>query len=415
VTGIIAQKSSFWKLENGLEIFDNFLKKLPEFEVPGMLQSGMVQSAAEFVLSFIPGLPKYLIRPLFHLVQKNSDVRNFCSTISTELKQIIATWKTNGDFKIAIVGLVESVLRSQPNSAERLAILGEIGQVLDQHADKECKKNGCLRLTKRAIESIPQFTALEDEKKGYAKWILDWILPQIFDRLLPGDRVDAAPEGCQLEVGGEATHTAQAPAGGAPAADVAEVQAVGVRARVASVMTKVKNAVIQVVQDVPPELQQVAMQQFVRQVPISERSRTLVGTLLNVVCFLPDEAHIGFRIYEFVSLEYRHGFLSLEVGAIVQQFQLIHALPTSLLNGTLESQALFQTATEPHIRRLLDQSEACGAVNTPAARLQIMANIHYLFHHEVCCFLRAFLLSRYCLFCIANMISRSAIIYHLLT
>jgi len=54
VTGIIAQKSSFWKLENGLEIFDNFLKKLPEFEVPGMLQSGMVQSAAEFVLSFIP-------------------------------------------------------------------------------------------------------------------------------------------------------------------------------------------------------------------------------------------------------------------------------------------------------------------------------------------------------------------------
>ena len=140
VTGIIAQKSSFWKLENGLEIFDNFLKKLPEFEVPGMLQSGMVQSAAEFVLSFIPGLPKYLIRPLFHLVQKNSDVRNFCSTISTELKQIIATWKTNGDFKIAIVGLVESVLRSQPDSAERLAILREIGQVLDQHADKRVQE-----------------------------------------------------------------------------------------------------------------------------------------------------------------------------------------------------------------------------------------------------------------------------------
>ncbi len=388
VTDIIAQKSSFWKLENGLEIFDNFLSKLPEFEM-----SGMLQHAAEFVFNLIPGLPKHLIRPLFQLVQKNSDVRNFCSTISKELKQIIATWKTNGDFKIAIVGLVESVLRSQPDSTERLAILQEIRQVLDQHADKECKINGCLRLTKRAIESIPQFTALDDEKKWYAKWILDWILPQIFDRLLPGDRVDAALEGCQLVVGGKATHTAQASAGGGPAADVAEVQAVGVRAMAASMMTKMKNAVIQAVENVPPELQQAAVRELVRQVPISERSRALVGALLNVVCFLPGEAHVGLRIYEFVSLEYRHGFLSLEVGAMnVQQFQLIHALATSLLR-TPESQILFQTATEQHIRRLLDQSVACGAANTPAARLQIMANIHYLFHHEVCSFLRAFLLS----------------------
>jgi hypothetical protein len=419
VLDTIAKKSRFWYLEKGFTMFDALLtalSALPHMHVPGMVQMALAAV----------GVPRYLIQPCCVLL--NPDVRSLCARISTQLRQIIAAWKTNGDYRSAIIHLIEVVLESQLDSAEKRGILNEVAELLDEQADREHKSKGCVALTKRAISLLPQFTALDGTGQQYAEMGLNLILPMIFDRLLPEDRADVAPESDQPVVGGGGGQVVAGGGGGqVVVGEGASHAGLGQAA-----MTLIRNAAALVTQVVPPELQQQALSTIVDRAPISERSKKLVDALLSLVFFLPGETHIGLRMYEFLSLDHRHGFLCLEVGAMnMHELQFIHTLAPALLLRTSQSRAVFQTATEPHIKRLVDQSAACDsasqclcdgsgnapsvAVNIGAVRFQIMANVHYLFHHEVCCFLRLYSVSIHCLIDFVNITSCSASICQPLT
>jgi len=174
--------SKFWWLEAGLNAFDKafgIINKLPGVEIPRL---------AKLALQTV-GVPSQLV--LACNVLLNTQARALALKVSGELRHIIAAWKDNGDFKVAIIHFIATLLEFHPDSEEYGKIVDQVAQVLDQQPLKAHRCEQFVRITLDAIRLIPLFQALNTDYQSYAIMGLEYVLPQLFERFFARGHVNS--------------------------------------------------------------------------------------------------------------------------------------------------------------------------------------------------------------------------------
>jgi hypothetical protein len=373
--------SKFLWLEAGLNGFDKafgIINKLPGVEFPHL---------AKLALQTV-GVPSQLV--LACNVLLNTQARALALKVSGELRHIIAEWKHNGDFKVAIIHFIATLLEFHPDSEEYGKIVDQVAQVLDQQPLKAHRCEQFVRITLDAIRLIPLFQALNTDYQSYAIMGLEYVLPQLFERFLPEDMSTVAAAPLHKATRGEQ-----------PAADDVEDVEQPLQPQVVTqdanhssdwtlkgVLQESWNQVGKIVtSDVKGRAQQIVLHEALKRSSLSQQVKQYLEFAGSLVNLLPGEAHVGLRIYQFSSLDHRCVILRLEDGAIFGNLQSSVQQHVEMIFSTMpQAQALISTPPEPHVQRLIDQSAACGScapAKAPAVQFQIVANVHYLFHHEV--------------------------------
>ncbi len=371
------------------------INKLPE-------TSSIRSEQIKLAFSFVPGIPTSVTNAFVLLT--NPTFRRFCSNVSVNFHNSVEQFKIDGDVKQVIIRFVSSVMDLQPGSPEN-ENLQRVARVLEQDVPKAQKKEELLTLTMQVIANpnfVPSYAALSEQHRHLADMALRSILTSLFNTLMPEDQAVLGAESDQVQAvagGGaseevEAVEPQQPPMheggflqklghavmdGGSKLAKVGAAVAKNVAGNLPPVESFVK-----IVQPLLPSILQNGVAAFGQRIPFLSNAIPYVLTLCNI----GGDVHIGLGLYQHASLNHLVVFWTLEQGVMKGCFiDFTHDIHTHILSTFEMPQANDLDRQEPHLRRLMDQSFACE--ESSATRFHLVANVHYLFHHEVSCFANA--------------------------
>jgi hypothetical protein len=290
----------------------------------------------------------------------NSHIRQLCLKVCAELKTILFAFKEHRDVKSAIVRFVAVIMEFKEGSEEYKDVFDRISQLLEGPLAKPDKKKQLVKLTQDVFEKITISKNFSPNNQAYCRVILENLLPVIFDKFLPGDQASSP-----IAEGGRAC-----------AENSEEAAAAG------NFFQSLRNAggaaVSAIVHD--PRIQSEVIDQVIQRSNAPEKIKRCLAALTHILILLPAEAHCSLKIYQFSSQDHLVAILRLENGCFFGSQQLHTHIETTLSNSCLTR------SREHHIQRLLSQCEqygTCIPAKVSAVRLQLLTNVHYLFHHVV--------------------------------
>ncbi len=289
----------------------------------------------------------------------NPHIRRLCLKVCAELKSILSAFKEHRDVKSAIIRFVAVIMEYKEGSEEYKDIFCRISQVLEGPQAKLDKKKQLVKLTQDAFEKITISKDFSPSNQAYCRVILENLLPVMFEKFLPEDQT-ASP----IAEGESASGNS-----GEAAAAGSFLQ---------SLRKTGGDAVSAIVLD--PRVQSVVLDQVIQRSNVPEKIKRCLKALSHVLILLPAEAHCSLKMYQFSSQDHLIVILRLENGCFFGNQQLHTHIVETLGNSCLTR------SRDQHIQRLLSQCEEygnCIPTKASAVRLQLLTNVHYLFHHVV--------------------------------
>jgi hypothetical protein len=290
----------------------------------------------------------------------NPHIRRLCLKVCAELKTILSAFKENRDVKSSIIRFVAVIMEFKEGSDEYKDIFGRISQVLEGPQAKLDKTKQLVELTQDVFEKITISKDFSPNNQAYCRVILENFLPVMFDKFLPEDQT-ASPtaEGQRASAG----NSGEAAAAGNCLQSLRKTGG---------------DAISAIVRD--PRNQSVVIDQVIQRSNVPEKIKRCLTALTHILILLPAEAHCSLKIYQFSSQDHLIVILRLENGCFFGNQQLHTHIEATLGNSCLTR------SREHHIQRLLSQCEEyghCIPAKVSAVRLQLLTNVHYLFHHVV--------------------------------